>query len=134
MERLIDSPIPIPSLLVVKNASKSLSAAWGGETDSRIFHAKAHPIPLIAFGSDQQFSRAIVDSAHRIRSIPQQIQNDLLKLDAIADDGREVVRKLMPQTHTLTLELTQRQRSHLSSRLIQVHRFRGKILLAIQRA
>jgi hypothetical protein len=29
MERLIDSPIPIPSLFVVKNASKSLSAACG---------------------------------------------------------------------------------------------------------
>jgi hypothetical protein len=90
-----------------------------GETDSRIFHTKAHPIPLIVFGFDQQFSWAIFDSVHRIRSIPQQIQNDLLKLDSIADDRREVVGKLVAQNHALTLQLAQRQRSHLSVALFR---------------
>src|ERR1039458_6868595 len=86
-----------------KERFEELVRGLRGETDSRIFHAKAHPIPLIAFGFDQQFSWAIFDSAHRIRSIPQQIQNDLLKLDTIADDGREVIRKLMTQNYTLAL-------------------------------
>jgi len=39
------------------------------ETDSRIFHAKAYPIPLIPFGSYDQFSRAIVNCFHRVRSV-----------------------------------------------------------------
>jgi hypothetical protein len=73
------------------------------KTDSCIFHAKAHPIAPIPFSSDEQFARAIVDCAHCVRSIPQEIQNDLLKLDAITRNGREVVRKLMPQNHTVAL-------------------------------
>lgn len=40
------------------------------ETDSCIFHTKAHAIPLITLGSDQQLSRAIVNCAYRVRSVP----------------------------------------------------------------
>jgi hypothetical protein len=62
------------------------------ESDPRIFHAKAHPVSVVSFGSDEQLPRAIFDAAHRVRGVPEQILDDLLELDAVARDGREVVR------------------------------------------
>jgi len=63
------------------------------ETNARIFHAKAHAIPLISFGSDQQLPRTIVDGTHGVRSIPKEVQNDLLELNAITCDWREIISK-----------------------------------------
>src|SRR6185369_11757119 len=40
------------------------------KTDSCIFYAKAYLILLNPIGSDEQLSRAIVNCAHRLRSIP----------------------------------------------------------------
>jgi hypothetical protein len=103
------------------------------ETDSRVFHAEPDLVPFSPFSSNQQLSRAIVDCAHRVSSISKHIQDDLLKLDAVTDDKREVIRKLMPQNHAASLDLSQRQCRHLSNRFIQVHRFGRRLFLAVKR-
>src|SRR6266478_5600425 len=77
------------------------------ETDPRIFHAEAHPIAFVSFGLDQQLPGAIMDGTHRIGSIPEEVQNYLLQLDAVTRDKREVVGKLGSQNHALSLQLTQ---------------------------
>ena len=64
------------------------------ETDSHIFHSKAHLIFPISIGRDDQVSRTIMYRAHRIGSIPKQVQGHLLKLDAIARDPRELISKV----------------------------------------
>jgi hypothetical protein len=66
------------------------------KADSQIFDADAHPIPFISFSSNQQLPRAIIDGAHRVRSVAEQIQNDLLKLNAITSDRREIIAKFGP--------------------------------------
>src|SRR6266446_8844055 len=66
------------------------------EADPHIFHAKAHPIALVSFRPYQQLPRTIVDRAHRVRSVPEQVQDDLLELDTIARDGREVLGQFCP--------------------------------------
>jgi len=77
------------------------------ETDSRIFHSEEHTIAFVSFGSDQQLTRAIMDGVHRIRSIPEEVQNYLLQLHAVTCDEREVVSKLRSQNHAVSLKLTQ---------------------------
>jgi hypothetical protein len=69
MERLTNSPIPMPPPL-------------GFESHSSILHSQAHTI-AIALGFDQQLPRSIFDAAHCIRSVLQQIQDDLLELHTI---------------------------------------------------
>jgi hypothetical protein len=77
------------------------------ETDPRIFHAEEHPIAFVSFGPDQQLPGAIMDGIHRIRSIPEEVQNYLLQLHAVTCDKREVVGKLRSQNHPVSLKLTQ---------------------------
>ncbi len=36
------------------------------KSDSRILHRQTHTIVFVAFGSDEQFSRTIVDGTHRL--------------------------------------------------------------------
>ena len=99
------------------------------EAHPRILHGQAHTIVFVSFGSDHQLPRTIVDAAHRVRGVAEQVQDDLLKLDAIAGDGREVVGEFRPQNHPVSLKFAQRQRNHLPRRLVQVHRF-GRGVLA----
>src|SRR5215470_5065697 len=77
------------------------------ETNPHIFYAEAHLIASFSFGPDQQLPPAVLDVAHRVRGIPQQVQNDLLKLNTIACDGREIVGKFRPQNHPVCLQFAQ---------------------------
>ena len=63
------------------------------ETHARILHASGAHDRRLPFGSDHQLPRTIVDTAHRVRGVQEQVQDDLLKLDTIADDRRKVVGK-----------------------------------------
>jgi hypothetical protein len=51
--------------------------------------------------------RAIVDADHRVRGVAKQVQDDLLELDTIASDRREVVGELRLNDHLVSLKLTQ---------------------------
>src|SRR3984893_15725201 len=82
------------------------------ETRPRILHGQAHTIILVSFGSDHQLPRTIVDAAHRVQGVPEQVQDDLLKLDTIACDRRKAVGKFRSQHHPASLELAQRQCNH----------------------
>src|ERR1700730_5443830 len=88
------------------------------KTHPRILHGQAHTITFVSFGSDHQLPQTLVDAAHRVQGVPEQVQDDLLKLDTIACDRRKVVGKLRSQNHPASLELAQRQCNHLSRGLI----------------
>jgi hypothetical protein len=45
-------------------------------------------------------------------------QDDLLKLDAITDCQREIIREFLLESHTVSLDVSRRQCRHLSSRII----------------
>ena len=59
-----------------------------------ILHAEAHAIVCFSPGSDQQLPRAVINTKHCVGSVPDQVQDDLLQRDTIADDKREVLGKL----------------------------------------
>src|SRR5262249_2154680 len=67
------------------------------DADPRISNTQPYAIGSIGFGPDDQFPRAIFDAAHRVGSVPQQIEDDLLKLDSIAHEGWELLSELEAQ-------------------------------------
>ena len=65
--------------------------------ETAISHGQLHVVGVLAFGSDQQLTRAIMDVAHRLRGVTEQIQDDLLELDAIPGDGGEIARRVQTE-------------------------------------
>src|SRR5512145_1457446 len=78
------------------------------EPHPRILHRQAHAIAFVSCGSDHQFPRPIVDLAHRVRGVSEQVQDDLLKLDTIARDRREVLGQFCPQSYPPSVKLAPR--------------------------
>ena len=64
------------------------------EARASIPNSHADTIAVLSFGLNQQLPRAIVHVGHRVRGVAKQIQDDLLELNAIAGDGRQIVGKL----------------------------------------
>jgi hypothetical protein len=62
------------------------------EPHTCILHGEAHTVVFVALGFDHQVPWPILDTAHRVRGVQEQVQNHLLKLDTVARDRREVVR------------------------------------------
>ena len=78
------------------------------EANARIFHAEAHPVRIISFGSDQQLPWPIFNIAHRVRGVAEQVQDHLLELNAVTCDKREIIGKLRPQNHSVSLKFAER--------------------------
>src|SRR5207244_9975150 len=95
---------------------------------------QAHTIAFVAFSSDEELPWTIVHTGHRVSSIAEQVQDDLLKLDTIGCDERKIVGELRSEYHTMSLKLVHRQRNHLARRLVQVHRFRRELFPAEESA
>lgn len=93
-------------LRCIEAFEKPVRGLWF-EADSHIFHADAYSISPISIGCDDQVSGTIVDCAHRIGTIPKQVQDNLLKLDAIACDARKVVSQFCAHNHPVSLKSTQ---------------------------
>ena len=70
-------------------------------------HGHAHAIAVLPFGSDQQVPRAVVDADHRVRGVAKQVQEDLLKLDTIANERREIISELRLNDDAVSLKLGQ---------------------------
>src|ERR1700761_7924096 len=77
------------------------------ETRTGVPHRQAYAVVLVPFGSDQQLSRSIVDVAHRVCGVQEQVQDDLLKLNTIAGDRRKVARKFLSQDDLAPLQFAQ---------------------------
>jgi hypothetical protein len=88
--------------------------------DTAVPHHHTDAVAILSLGSDQQLPRPIVDIHHRVRGVANQIQNDLLELDAIPGYVREIIGELRLQNHALSLKVTQRQRNYLPRGVIEV--------------
>src|SRR5712691_8774874 len=111
---------------------KQLLHALGVDAHAGIPHAHAHTIAVLAFGSDQQLPRAIVHVSHRVGGVAEQVHDDLLELDPIAGDGREILGELRLKNDAVSLQVTQRQRYDLPRDLVQVYRSDPRFLLGKQ--
>src|SRR5262249_2021674 len=57
-----------------------------GEADPVILHGQAHITTFITFSSDDQLAWTIVDIAHGLRGVQEEVEHHLLQLDAVAND------------------------------------------------
>ena len=73
------------------------------------------------------------DSHHRVRGVAEQVQDDLLELDAIAGDDREIIGELRLKNDAISLKVAQRQRDDLSRGVVQIERLQRELPLAEQR-
>jgi hypothetical protein len=64
------------------------------ESHPRIPNRQAYAVALVSFGPDHQLPGTTLHFPHRIRAIPQQVEDDLLELEAISDNLRQIARKL----------------------------------------
>src|SRR5437879_3551601 len=60
------------------------------QTRPRVLHSQTNAIAFVSFGSDHQLPWTVLDVAHRVRGVQEQVQHHLLKLDTIAYNWREV--------------------------------------------
>jgi len=112
---------------------EQLVHALGVDAHAGIPHAHTHTIAVLPFGSDQQLPRAIVHANHRVRGVAEQVQDDLLELDPIAGDRREIVGELRLKNDPVSLKVIHRQRNDFSRGLVQIHRLECEFLLPEQR-
>jgi hypothetical protein len=97
---------PHPVILSCVESFKKSIRYEGVETDSGVLHGETHVFAFISPGSDCQLPWTIVDSVHGVRGVPNQVENDLLDLNAIASDEREVVGQRKAQNDAVSLKFT----------------------------
>src|ERR1700723_1750767 len=66
---------------------------------ARILYGQAHAIVFVSFGSDEQLPWTGINAAHRVRGIAKQVEDDLLQLNSIACDRREIDSKSLLQDY-----------------------------------
>ena len=64
------------------------------EARASIAHSHAHAIAGFPRSSDQHLPRTIVHVNHRVRAVAEQVEDNLLELDTIAGNVREIVGEL----------------------------------------
>jgi hypothetical protein len=84
----------------------------------RIAHGdEAIRLPLL--GADHQLSWPI-DRAHCLDRVQDQIQDDLLQLNTIPLNGKQLLRKPHPERDPMLADCASRQFDHLGDRLIEI--------------
>src|SRR3984893_10710999 len=91
---------------------KELVHDVGLQANADIPHRQAHTVAFVTFGSDEELPRTIVHADHRVSSIAEQVQDDLLKLDTIGGDERKIVGELRSEHEAVYLKLVHRRRKH----------------------
>ena len=78
------------------------------DTDAGILHAETNMIICFSLGSDQELPGAVINTNHRVGSITEQVEGDLLQLDTVSDDGGEILGEFRTQNYPIPLKITQR--------------------------
>src|SRR5262249_50096494 len=82
------------------------------EADAVVAHRYANEIRVVELRPHEQLARAIGDRGHGIRGIRDQVQDDLLELNPIADDVRQVAGQIRAQQYRLSLQVATAERDH----------------------
>ena len=90
IERQIDNPMPMPPGLVVKNASNIRAACSGIDTRPGILDFQHHGVGSIRARCDHRGARKVLHGRHGLNRVDDQVDDDLLKLDPVSLDGRQI--------------------------------------------
>ena len=78
------------------------------------------PFVSALLGADQQLSRPLVDRAHCLDRVQDQVQDDLLQLNTIALNGSQPLRQAGLHRDAILGDRASRQYNHLIDRLIEI--------------
>jgi len=93
-----------------------------------IAHHNKDAIAPGVFGTDQQLTRAFIDRAHGFGRVQDQVQKDLLQLNAITLHRGQPLRQAGLDGNAILSDCASRQHDHLIDRLIEI-----KMMLSRQR-
>jgi len=99
------------------------------EAHAAVTDGDAHETVFVEPRPDEQVAGPILDREHGVGGIREQVQNDLLQLDPIADDNRKVAGEVRAQERPLALQLAATERNHFACGLGQVHWLGGGLFL-----
>src|SRR5216684_2591450 len=92
-----------------------------GQAWPRILHRDQHAIRLGLSGGDEQLSRPFRDGAHCLDSVDDEIEDNLLQLDAIALNQRQALRELGLHRRAILHCFATGELHHLADCLVYVH-------------
>lgn len=90
-----------------------------------VMHTEQHMLVFVAHRGDRKLPGSNVRTTHRFDRVPDQVEDDLLKLDAISYKERHVVGKRALHAHPSFPELAARHRQCLPNSFVQVHGLGG---------
>ena len=116
-DRLIDSPIPRPCGFVVKKGSNRWSASGSRKptpASSTVTTAQG-PSSMVSRAARTTSRRSLGrDVAHGLGRVDEQVEEDLLELDPIAEDRRQVRGQRRLQGDAVTVELGTDEGQHVA--------------------
>ena len=98
----IDKPIPMPSVLVVKNEVKIWSITFGSMPLPESLTSDSHPAATFDLSFDQH--PTVGDQFHRLDGIGYEIEEDLLQLHSIAGYRNKCFIQLSAHDNTVLFE------------------------------
>ena len=103
----------------VKSLENPLEMCW---IDARpgITHRDQYCICLGLLGADQQRSAPSLNRAHGFNCVKNQIQDYLLQLNTICQDGDQVLRKTNLERDIASRNCASRQPNHFIDRLVEI--------------
>ena len=69
------------------------------------FYGQSYAVWVVAFRSDHQAPRTILDVSHGVGGVAHQVQDHLLKLHAIPGNKKGIAIQLGPQDHAISLQV-----------------------------
>src|ERR1700691_1062764 len=86
-----------------------------------VTHGEPNRVRVWSGSDDQKIAWTIINRAHRVGGVEDEIQNDLLNLDAIGIDERQAGVEIRSQGYPTDLKLARREGKHLARSLGQVN-------------
>ena len=92
------------------------------QADAGVLHQQFDAVAVLDLRLNPERSRPVFDARHGISRIQQQVQDDLLKLYAIAVDSRQSFREVRLQDRAAAAQFGRRESNHFLRRFVQVER------------
>ena len=90
------------------------------DPDAGVVHSHGDVLTVGRVRSDHQFRRPVLDARHGLDTVPHQIQDDLLELDPVTENGRASRGQLHGQRDPAMAQLRAHERQHVADDVIDV--------------
>src|SRR3989454_7840829 len=90
------------------------------DPDARVLHGRQNLIAAVRPRANHQLRRPVPDGRHRLDTIHHEVDEHLLELDSITEDGAQRRRQVHPQRHPMAEHRGAHQRDHVADDVVDV--------------